>query len=125
MVISLSKTSRCIHDQGTEFTSFPFQNILTINGIQDVPTTVANPQANTVNERLYQTVANIMHTMLQIIQANNHAEALNIVDKCFATGRYVVRAAVHRVLKVSPRTMVFFCDMILPIPLIADFELIC
>jgi transposase InsO family protein len=36
---------RCIHDQGTEFTSLSFQHILTINGIQDVRTTVVNPQA--------------------------------------------------------------------------------
>jgi Integrase zinc binding domain len=36
---------RCIHNQGPEFTSLPFQHVLAVNGIKDVPTTVANPQS--------------------------------------------------------------------------------
>lgn len=115
---------RCIHDQGPEFTSLPFQHVLAINGIKDVPTTVANPQANAVNERLHQTVENALRTMLHTFQPQNQAEAANLVDNCLATAQYASRAAVHRVLNVSPGAMVFQRDMILPIPLIANFELI-
>ena len=103
----------------------PFQHVLTINGIHDVPTTVANPQANAVNEHLHQKIGNILRTMLHTIQPNNPAEAAaSIIDNCFATARFAVRAVVHRVLNASPGAMVFFRDMILPIPLIADFEII-
>jgi hypothetical protein len=115
---------RCIHDQGPEFISNPFQHVLAINGIQDVPTTVANPQSNAVNERLHQTVENALRTILHAHHPANQAEAATIIDNCFATARFAVRSAVHRTLNVSPGAMVFQRDMVLPIPLIADFELI-
>ena len=115
---------RCIHDQGNEFTANPFQHVLAINGIQDVPTTVANPQANAVNERLHQTVENILRTLLHAIRPLNNAHAITIIDTCFATARHAVRSAVHRTLNSSPGALDFQRDMILPIPLIADFELL-
>jgi hypothetical protein len=48
--------------------------------------------------------------MLHTIEPNNHAEDVNIIDNCFSTAQYAVRAAVHGVLKVSPGTTVFFRD---------------
>jgi hypothetical protein len=39
---------KCIHDQGTEFIGADFQAVLRRAGIQDVLTSVRNPQANTV-----------------------------------------------------------------------------
>ena len=115
---------RCVHDQGPEFMSLPFQHVLAVNGIKDVPTTVANPQANAVNERLHQTIENTLRTMLHTFNPQNQVEAANLVDNCLATAQYAVRSAVHRVLNVSPGAMVFQRDMVLPIPLIANFELI-
>eukprot|EP00978_Attheya_sp_CCMP212_P001210 scaffold2532_cov42-Attheya_sp.AAC.2 len=41
---------RCIHDNGGEFTGEHFQLRLQMNGIKDVPTTVKNPQANSICE---------------------------------------------------------------------------
>ena len=115
---------RCIHDQGNEFTANPFQHVLAINGIQDVPATVANPQANAVNERLHQTIENILCTLLHAIRPLNNAHAITIIDTCFATARHAVRSTVHRTLNSSPGALDFQRDMILPIPLIADFELL-
>jgi transposase InsO family protein len=53
-----------MHDQGTKFIGADFQYILMHAGIKDVPTTVRNPQANTVCERLYQSVANTLCILL-------------------------------------------------------------
>ena len=39
---------RCIHDNGEEFIRQEFQDTLKHYGIQDVPTTVKNPQANSI-----------------------------------------------------------------------------
>jgi transposase InsO family protein len=115
---------RCIHDSGSEFISMPFQHVLALNGIQDVPTTVANPQSNAINERLHQTIENALRTILHAHIPVNQVDAASIIDSCFATARFAVRSAVHRTLNISPGAMVFQRDMILPIPLIADFELI-
>ena len=72
----------------------------------------------------HQTIDNALCAILHAHQPANQAEAVTIIDNCFATARFAVRSAVHRTLNVSPGAMVFQRDMILPIPLIADFELI-
>ena len=41
---------RCVHDQGKEFIGFEFLNMLRRNNIQSVPTTVKNPQGNSMCE---------------------------------------------------------------------------
>ena len=47
-----------IYDQGSEFFGHEFQTILDKYGIVHQPTTVKNPQANAICERLHQRVAN-------------------------------------------------------------------
>jgi hypothetical protein len=86
--------------------------VLTVNGIKDVPTTVANPQSNTINEHLHQTIENTMRTMLHTFQPQNPVEAATIIDNCYATARYDVHSAVHHTLNVSPGAMVFHRDMV-------------
>ena len=51
------RPSRCIHDNGGAFTGVPFLCMLTVNGIKDVSTTIKNPQANAICERLHQTIS--------------------------------------------------------------------
>jgi transposase InsO family protein len=114
----------CMHDQGPEFTSLPFQRALAVNGIKDVPKTVANPQSNAIHERLHHTIENTMCTLLHTCQPQNPIEAASIVDNCYATARYAAHSTVHLTLNVSPCAMVFHRDMFLSIPLIADFEII-
>jgi hypothetical protein len=65
-----------------------------------------------------------MRTMLHTFHPQNQIEAANLVDNCLATAQYASRAAAHRVSNVSPGAMVIQRDMVLPIPLIANFELI-
>jgi hypothetical protein len=97
--------------------------VLTVNGIKYVPTTVANPQLNAINERLHQTIENTMRTMLHTFQPQNPVEAATTIDNCYATAWYAVCSAVNRTLNVSPGTMVFHRGMVLRIPLIADFAI--
>jgi hypothetical protein len=66
-----------------------------------------------------------MRTLLHTFQPQNPIEAASIVENCYATASYAAHSAVHRtLLNVSPSAMVFHRDMVLPIPLIADFEII-
>ena len=55
------RPERCIFDNGNEFLGQDFQNQLIAYGIEAVPTTVKNPQANYV-ERVHQTLGNILRT---------------------------------------------------------------
>jgi hypothetical protein len=112
---------RCIHDQGGEFTGPEFQLLLQLYGIQDVPTTVKNPQANAVNERLHQTVQSCIRTFMQSQEAN-YVNPDMIVQYAIASTRYAVRSAINRALNNSPGSIVFQRDMLLPIPVLANIQ---
>jgi transposase InsO family protein len=115
---------RCIHDNGGEFTGEQFQLRLETNGIKDVPTTVKNPQANAICERMHQTVANSLRSLIYTNPPNNMEEANTMVDDCLALAMRAQRTAIHTALRLSPGAFVFQRDMLLDIPLIANMELI-
>jgi len=115
---------KVIHDPGTEFTGAYFQQMLQLNVIEATCTTVANPQANAISERLHSTIGDQLRTMLHENPPVNVANGLELVDTVIASARYAMRSAVHRTLKVSPGALVFHRDMLLPIPLISDFNVI-
>ena len=56
---------KCIHDNGGEFLGAEFQDLLAFYDIRSASTTSKNPQANAVCERMHQTVANVLRTLLQ------------------------------------------------------------
>ena len=56
------RPNKCVHNQGGEFMGFEFQRKLQQHGIQDTATTSCNPQANSICERMHQTVANVLQT---------------------------------------------------------------
>jgi transposase InsO family protein len=94
---------RCIHDNGGEFTGAPLlQHMLVLNGIKDVTTTVKNPQANAICERLHQSISNSLRVMLKAHPPMNEFQAQNIVDTCFATASYAARTTIHSILRLSP-----------------------
>ena len=115
---------RCIHDNGGEFIGAPFQHMLTVNGIKDVPTTVKNPQANAICERLHQTISNVLRTLIYAHPPTNEHDANAIIDTALSTTMYASRATIHSAMKLSPGAMSFHRDMILPIPIHADFALL-
>ena len=53
-----------IHDPGTEFIGYHFQQMLQRNGIHAQSTTVKNPQANAICEQMHHTVGNTLHTLV-------------------------------------------------------------
>ena len=115
---------RCIHDQGPEFMGADFQRILFLNGIKDVATTIKNPQANAVCERMHQTVTNVLRPLLHAHFPTTAQTANDVIDTALATASYASRASLHRTLNISPGALVFHRDMLLNIPLLADLQLI-
>lgn len=115
---------KVIHDQGGEFTGHAFQNGLNELGIQPVSITSKNPQANAVCERMHRTIKNMLRTMLLHDPPNNVGDAYDIIDTAFAKCMFAGRTAVHRTLGVSPGGLVFHRDMLLPLPVLADYEMI-
>jgi transposase InsO family protein len=115
---------RCIHDNGPEFQGPEFQLCLAVNGIKDVPTTVKNPQANAICERLHQVVGNNIRTLLHSTPPENLDDANDIVDTCLASAAYATRATVHHTLQMMLGALIFHRDMILPIQTFSDWNLL-
>jgi hypothetical protein len=118
------KPERCVHDNGGEFIGADFQRILEINGVHDVPTTIKNPQANAICERMHQSAGNIIRTLTLSQPPQNLQHAHNIVDSALATTMHATRCAMHHALRMSPGAFVFQRDMFLNIPLIANLQTI-
>jgi transposase InsO family protein len=117
------KPLRCVHDQGSEF-KLRFQEMLNREGIKSVPTTVRNPQANAICERMHKTIENSLNTFLRHNPPENVTTATELIDSLIAAAQRAIRTAVHSTFKVLPGAIVFHRDMMLPIPLMADYNLL-
>ena len=115
------KPNAVIFDPGTEFKG-AFREMLTRMGIQASPTTVKNPQANAVCERLHQSVGEVLRTLVYENPPNQGLEAKQVVDTALATAAYAARASIHSTMGVSPASIIFHRDMLLDVPLIADLQ---
>ena len=104
---------------GTEF-----QFGLIQRGIKPVSITSKNPQANAVCERSHRTIKNMLRTMVHENPPLTEADATEYMETCFASCMAASRIAVHRTLGVAPGSLAFHRDMLLPIPILADYELI-
>ena len=70
-------------------------HMLHANGIKDVTTTVKNPQANAICERLHQSISNSLRTMIHTYPPNNMDQINDIIDTCLATAVYASKVAIH------------------------------
>ena len=114
------RPNRCIHDNGGEFIGWEFQRLLTQCGVEDKPTTSRNPQANAICERLHQTVANILRTIIIDNPPQHIDQATSAMDHALSTAMHVTRCATSRTLGISPGALVFQRDMFLDLPIVAD-----
>ncbi|KAG6608887.1 Pol Polyprotein [Phytophthora cinnamomi] len=103
---------RVIHDEGPEFTGREFQEMLESYRIQSKPTSVENPQANGVLERVHQFVGNMIRTTR--IDQQAWIELLPAVA-------FAIRATHHTKLDASPAQLVFGRDMMSAVAFTANW----
>ena len=109
-----------IHDQGGEFTGFEFQN----HGIHAHPISAKNPQANAVCERMHQTIGNSLRVLELVQHPFNLEQAQQIVDTAIANAVYAHRTTYHGTTASTPGSLAFNQDLVLDLPMQADFQLI-
>ena len=119
---------RTIHDQGTEFKGPEFTSLLKQFGIQNVSISVRNPQANSIIERMHQTLASMFRSLLLEHKQQDctitASDLDNWITMAIASCTYAINATIHSTTKTSPGAFVFQRDMILPIQSLANWELI-
>eukprot|EP00956_Cyclotella_meneghiniana_P038463 scaffold154747_cov38-Cyclotella_meneghiniana.AAC.3 len=96
-----------------------FQSLCDSFGLKCKPTSIKNPQANAILERIHQTLVNMMRTaeldMADSVSPNDIADFLN--DAAWA-----VRSTYYTVLKASPGAAIFGRDMLFDVPFLADWK---
>ena len=105
---------RCIHDNGNEFLGPEFTCMLKKNNIQSVPTTVKNPQANAVVERMHQTISTMIAISIQENLPNTFEEASSLIQRNCLSAQFALRATVHSTMKYSPGELAFGRNILNP-----------
>ena len=111
----------CTIDRGSEFIGDDFKNQLMEKeyGIDVKKATTANPQANSIIERIHQVIGNMIRSC-----EPQETEEDNPWPGILAAVAFAVRSTYHTTLKATPGQLVFGRDMILNIKHVADWEAI-
>jgi hypothetical protein len=117
----LCRYPRCqslIYNNGFEF-KLHFEHLCDSYGIKRKPTTVKNPQANGVLERVHQVIGQMLRTS-EINMADSVSP--DDVDVFLDNAAWAICSTYHTVLKASPGVAVFGRDMLFDIPFVANWN---
>ncbi len=107
-----------IYNNGSEF-KLHFEYLCESYGIKRKPTTVKNPQANGILERVHQVLRQLLHTA-KLDMANSVTP--DDVNVFLDNAAWAIRSTYQRVLKASPGAAIFGQDMFFDIPFMADWR---
>ena len=116
-----SRYPRCqyiIYDNGSEF-KLHFETLCDSYGVKRKPTSIKNPQANAILERVHQVVMTMLRTA-EIDMADSVAPS--DIDTFLTNAAWAIRSTYHTVLKASPGAAIFGRDMLFDIPFLADWN---
>ena len=116
-----SRYPRCqhiIYDNGSEF-KLHFEALCDSYGIKRKPTSVKNPQANAILERVHQVLMSMLRTA-ELDMADSVAPS--DIDMFLTNASWAIRSTYHTVLKASPGAAIFGRDMLFDIPFLADWN---
>jgi len=107
-----------IYDNGSEF-KLHFHSLCDIYGLKGKPTTIKNPQANSILERVHQVIMGMLRTSK--IDMADTVTGQDVSD-FLADASWAIRSTHHTVLKASPGAAIFGRDMLFDIPFVADWH---
>jgi hypothetical protein len=107
-----------IYDNGSEF-KLHFEALCESYGIKRKPTSVKNPQANAILERVHQVLMMMLRTA-EIDMATSVKPS--DIDEFLTNAAWAIRSTYHTVLKASPGAAIFGRDMLFDIPYLADWN---
>ncbi len=113
----LSIYSRCwyiIYNNGSKF-KLHFWSLCDTYGIKREPTSVKNPQANAILERIHAVLGNMLHTSNESVKAND-------IHVFISDAAWAVCSTYHTALKASPGAAIFGWDMLFDIAFKADWQ---
>lgn len=118
------RPTKVIHDSGTEF-SGEFRELLESTGIEDVTTTVKNPRANAILERVHDVIGNMLRTYdfeNQFID-DWGKDKQDPLDGFLQAVAFAIRATYQTSIGTSPAALAFGRDMFFPTKYVANWKL--
>jgi len=112
------KAISIIYDNGSEFKLY-FEQLCDSYSLKRKPTTVKNPQANAILERMHGVLTDMLRTSNIDMQETCTPE---IIDDVITNVGWALRSTYHTVLGSSPGSAIFGRDMLFDIPYIADWS---
>ena len=111
------RAKNIIYDNGSEF-KLHSKSLCDSYGLKRKPTSIKNPQANAVLERIHAVVTNMMRT-----SGLDSCDAITpqIIDDFLLNVAWAIRSTYHTVLKTTPGAAVFGRDMLFDIPFLVDW----
>ena len=106
------RPDKVICDNCGEFIGREFQELLCSYVIQQVPTTVMNPQASGIKERMYLTMADMLRTMTFKVPDDKAVTWRTEVDAILQAVAWAIRSMVHAGMKYAPANLLFTKDMV-------------
>ena len=76
-----------------------FRNLLNQCGIKSKATTIKNPQANAVCERMHKTVAEVLRALIKDQPPQDDAEVVEYLDNAIASCVHALRCVVNQTMK--------------------------
>ena len=116
-----SRYSRCQHvkyDNGSE-SKLHFEALCDTYGIKRKPTSVKNPQANVILQRVHQVIMAMLCTSELNMAVSVDASD---IDTFLTNVTWAICSTYHTVLKASPGAAIFGRDMLFDIPFLADWS---
>jgi hypothetical protein len=111
-----------VMDRGTKFLA-EFSKLLSEEyGIDKKPITKRNPQANSIVERVHQTIGNMLRTFS--VQDNQGIDEKDPWSGILAAVAFAVRATVHTTTQASPSQLIFGRDAMINVRHIANWKYI-
>ena len=111
------RSKNIIYDNGSEFKRH-FESLCDSYGLKRKPTTIKNPQANAILERVHAVLADMMRT--SSLDMSDTCTASDI-DEFLTNAAWAIRSTYHTVLRTTPGAAVFGRDMLFDIPYLADW----
>ena len=111
---------KVIFDNRNEFKK-DFLPLLKDFSIKPTPTTIKNPQANSILERIHQVLGNMLRT--KNLQQHDFDD-MDPWSELLASVAWAIRSTHHTTLQATPGQLVFGRDMLLNLKFVADWEAI-
>ena len=89
-----------------------------------MPCTVKNPQSNAILERVHDVIKTSLRTEMHANPPTDDLEASQLIDRILASAQYAVRVCINKTYGLTPGSIAFHRDMLLPIPIVVNLQML-